>query len=251
MSQTATAAPGGLRSVLVRGSTGQQWVTTLARVGRGVVLVVAGWIKISNPDDAVRAVQAYRLVPNPMAHILGWGLPSAELLLGVLLILGLGSRLAALAAGLMMLVYIGGIISVWVRGLSIDCGCFGGGGTVSAAGRNVRYSEEILRDLLFLAMAAWVAKFPASRLSLDGLLHAPYAATDDADPNDVDDADVLDADQDDADQDDADQDDADLGDADTAGLGGADLAPAQKAQQAQKESLAAHTAHDDHEEHRA
>jgi uncharacterized membrane protein YphA (DoxX/SURF4 family) len=170
-SSTRTAPPAqGVRLVFVPGSRPQQWLTTLARVALGTVLLVAGWLKISSPDDAVRAVQAYRLLPQGLTHAFGYGLPMLEILLGVLLVLGLGSRWAAIGAGILMIVFIAGIVSVWVRGLSIDCGCFGGGGAISAAGRNARYSAEIARDLLFLGLASWVAVLPRSRLSVDGWL---------------------------------------------------------------------------------
>jgi uncharacterized membrane protein YphA (DoxX/SURF4 family) len=149
------------------------WAATVARVGLGVVLVVAGWIKISSPDDAVRAVQAYQILPPGLTHAFGYGLPLAEILLGVLLVLGLGIRWAALGAGLLMAVFIGGVISVWVRGLSIDCGCFGGGGTTTPAGRNLRYSTEIARDVLFVGLASFSAVLAPGRLSLDGLLRGP------------------------------------------------------------------------------
>ncbi len=172
MSQSAPAAPRGLRSAVTQGSAPQQWLTTVARVALGIVLVAAGWLKISDPDEAVRAIQAYRLLPNSLAHVLGWGLPSVEILLGVLLVLGLGTRVAAVAAGILMVVFMVGIVSVWARGLSIDCGCFGGGGIVTSEGRALRYTVEILRDLLFLGLAAWIAVFPLSRLSLDGFLRA-------------------------------------------------------------------------------
>jgi uncharacterized membrane protein YphA (DoxX/SURF4 family) len=155
-----------------------------------VVLVVAGWIKISNPDDAVRAVQAYQILPQGLTHAFGYGLPLVEILLGMLLVLGLGTRWAAVGAGVLMLVFIGGIVSVWVRGLSIDCGCFGGGGTTTAAGRNARYSTEIGRDVLFIALAAWTARWPVSRLAVDGLLRAPALFSDgSAFPQDTDDPD--------------------------------------------------------------
>ena len=36
-----------------------------------------------------------------------------------------------------MLVFLVGIISAWARGLTIDCGCFGGGGAIAAAQTHV------------------------------------------------------------------------------------------------------------------
>jgi uncharacterized membrane protein YphA (DoxX/SURF4 family) len=166
-SAQAAAAPRRLRTLVVPGSSGQLWLTTAARLVLGGVLVVAGWLKISSPDDAVRAVQAYQILPQSLTHAVGYGLPLLEILVGVLLVLGLGTRWAAVVGGALMVVFIIGIASVWVRGLSIDCGCFGGGGTTSAAGRNGRYATEIVRDLLLLGLATWIVLRPLSRWSLD------------------------------------------------------------------------------------
>jgi uncharacterized membrane protein YphA (DoxX/SURF4 family) len=170
------AAPRGLRTVVTSGSAAQLWLTTLARVVLGAVLVVAGWLKISNPDEAVRAVQAYQILPGSWTHAVGYGLPLLEIVLGLLLVLGLGTRWAAVGAGVLMVVFIAGIVSVWSRGLSIDCGCFGGGGAVDPAARVSRYAAEIVRDLVFLGLATWIALRPLSRWSVDGWL-APAAPT--------------------------------------------------------------------------
>jgi uncharacterized membrane protein YphA (DoxX/SURF4 family) len=153
----------------------QLWLTTLARVALGAVMVTAGALKVTDPDQAVRAVQAYRILPQGVTHVVGYGLPLLEIVLGLLLILGLGTRVAAVLAGLFMIVFITAVSSAWARGLSIDCGCFGGGGAVGSAGKTWRYLSEILRDLLFLGLASWIAVFKASRLSVD----RPIVSTDD------------------------------------------------------------------------
>jgi uncharacterized membrane protein YphA (DoxX/SURF4 family) len=165
-SAPAATAASGLRTVLVRGSTAQRWVTTVARVVLGAVLIAAGWLKISSPDDAVRAVQAYQILPQGLTHAFGYGLPLLEVLLGLLLVLGLGTRWAAVAAGALMVVFVLGTVSVWVRGLSIDCGCFGGGGATDAVDAG-QYALEIVRDLVFVGLAVLVAVGPASHLALD------------------------------------------------------------------------------------
>ena len=52
-----------------------------------------------------------------------------------------------------MIVFIAAVSSAWARGLSIDCGCFGGGGQVAAG--QTKYLQEILRDVGLLALAAF------------------------------------------------------------------------------------------------
>ena len=66
-----------------------------------------------------------------------------------------------------MLGFVAGIASVWARGYSIDCGCFGGGGDISPAGRAARYSREIARDLLFCGLGFWLYVWPRTLLSLE------------------------------------------------------------------------------------
>jgi hypothetical protein len=68
------------------------------------------------------------------------------------------------------MVFIAGVTQAWARGLSIDCGCFGGGGTVAPGA--TAYLQEIVRDVGFLAMAAWLVARPHSLLSMDARLTA-------------------------------------------------------------------------------
>ncbi|MFC1434842.1 MauE/DoxX family redox-associated membrane protein [Streptacidiphilus sp. N1-3] len=147
------------------------WIGTAARVGLAVVWGWAGFAKIGDPEAAAQAVRAYRLLPEALVKPFGYGLPFLEMALALLLLVGLGTRIAAGISALLLLVYIGSIASVWARGISIDCGCFGGGGAVSAS--KTAYLQEILRDLGFLVVAGWLLRRPRSRLSLDGLLAAP------------------------------------------------------------------------------
>lgn len=166
------------------------WVSTLARVALGAVMLAAGGLKIADSDAAIRAVQAYQLLPRGLDSVVGVGLPILEVALGVLLVLGVFTRVAAGVTGALMVLFIAGVSSAWARGLSIDCGCFGGGGTV--APDRTTYLAEILRDLLFLGLASWLVLFAASRLAVDRVHHdgprgldddtldaAPAALTDD------------------------------------------------------------------------
>ena len=167
MNDALTDAPGGPR-IGFAGSARQLWLSTVARLVLGVVLVYAGGIKALEPDAAVRAVQAYRLLPPSVDDLVGYGLPLFEVAVGVLLLLGLGTRVAAWLAGILMVVFVAGIISAWARGLSIDCGCFGGGGPTDPD--LTQYPLEIARDLAIGAGAVLLVRWPRSRASLDSAL---------------------------------------------------------------------------------
>ena len=140
------------------------WVSTGARLALGGIWVWAGIAKVGDPAAALRAVRAYRLLPGP-ARTAAWGLPFAEITLGVLLLLGIRTRLGAVISLAMLAAYIGAIASAWARGLQIECGCFGGGGPASGVAWS-DYLTEIVRDLGFGVFAIWLALHPQSRLSL-------------------------------------------------------------------------------------
>jgi uncharacterized membrane protein YphA (DoxX/SURF4 family) len=110
-------------------------------------------------------VRAYQILDHDFAGYVGYSLPVLEILLGLLLVAGLLTRVSAAAGGLLMVAFLYGIASAWARGLSIDCGCFGGGGTIDAS--QTQYLKEILRDVGFTACAAWLVIRPHTAYSLD------------------------------------------------------------------------------------
>lgn len=155
----------------------RDWVGLVARLVLGGVLVVAGGLKLGNFGESIEAVRAYRLLPYDLSAPLGYALPVIEVAAGLLLIVGLFTRAAALVGGLLMLSFIIAIASVWARGLSIDCGCFGGGGATDPGRALAAYPWEILRDAGLLACGVWLIVRPRSPLALEAWL---FPAVEDA-----------------------------------------------------------------------
>ncbi|MER7584668.1 MauE/DoxX family redox-associated membrane protein [Kitasatospora sp. NPDC097691] len=142
-----------------------EWVGTAVRLGLAVVWGWAGLAKIADPAEAAQAVRAYEILPESLVKPIGYGLPFLELALAFLLLIGLGVRLVAGVSALLLLVFIAGIASAWARGISIDCGCFGGGGHVDES--QTKYLQEILRDTGFLLLSGWLLWRPRTRFSVD------------------------------------------------------------------------------------
>jgi uncharacterized membrane protein YphA (DoxX/SURF4 family) len=140
-------------------------IGTVARFGLAVVWLVSGAIKASDPKQTYVAVQAYDLLPSSAVSLIAAAVPFVELALGVLLLLGLGIRLVAAVSGLLLIGFIGAVAQSWARGLSIDCGCFGGGGQVAPV--QTQYPQEIARDVGFLVLAAWLLWRPRVFMSVD------------------------------------------------------------------------------------
>ncbi|MDE3720315.1 MULTISPECIES: MauE/DoxX family redox-associated membrane protein [Nocardiopsis] len=155
---------------LVSGSrwdTVQPWITFVCRLALAGILGYSAFSKYP-PALSVQAVEAYDLFPHELARLIGYTLPLFELALAVLLLVGLATRFTGAVATLLMLVFIAGIVSAMARGLSIDCGCFGGGGAVDP--EETTYGLSITRDIGFAALGAFIALWPRSPLALDRAL---------------------------------------------------------------------------------
>jgi protein-disulfide isomerase/uncharacterized membrane protein YphA (DoxX/SURF4 family) len=131
------------------------WLGTAARLLLAGTWAWAAVAKMGDPAASVRAVRAYRILPEWLAQGVGYGLPFLELGLAVLLLIGLATRAAAVLSAALLVVFLAGIVSAAVRGLQIECGCFGGGGQLGA-GQSTAYTGEILRDTGLLLVSAFL-----------------------------------------------------------------------------------------------
>ena len=143
----------------------QPWLTLLARLTLGAVLLVAGALKVPNLPKSAMAVRAYEMLPIPIANFLGYTLPWIEIGLGLLLIVGVTVKISAALGGLTMLAFIIAIAQAWARGLSIDCGCFGGGGTIDP--EDTKYLSEIIRDIGLMGLGIFLYLYPKGRFAIE------------------------------------------------------------------------------------
>jgi uncharacterized membrane protein YphA (DoxX/SURF4 family) len=144
-------------------------VGVLCRLVVGGVWLVAGALKLPDPAGNVRAVRAYRLLPEVVVPIFGHALPVIEILVGGCLVLGLVTRVVALTSAALLAAFVIGIASAWARGLSIECGCFGGGAG-PAENASAAYPWDIARDVGLLLLSAWLVWRPRTPWAVDNRL---------------------------------------------------------------------------------
>ena len=127
----------------------------LCRLTLALVFVYAGAVKIQDVVPFTGHVAAYQILPYAMNYLVAATLPYVEFLAGVLLLLNIRVRPALVAIGGMTLVFMVALVSVLLRGLDIDCGCFD-----PAGGEDVSAGIALLRDvgLMVLVGLTWVLR---------------------------------------------------------------------------------------------
>ena len=104
----------------------KQYIFLAFRFLIGGIFLYAGVEKILSPFDFSVAIYNYRLFPGPLIGFAAVMLPWVEALAGLCLLAGYNTKGAATITSLLLLTFVGLIIVSAVRGLDIDCGCFGG-----------------------------------------------------------------------------------------------------------------------------
>jgi len=97
----------------------------LFRLVLGGLFVYAGAIKALEPLDFAQSIRNYDIVGQALSFFAALVLPWLEILAGVFLIAGVWTRGAALVISGLLVFFIALTVVTMVRGLDIDCGCFG------------------------------------------------------------------------------------------------------------------------------
>ncbi|CAN5732342.1 hypothetical protein BH20VER1_BH20VER1_12550 [soil metagenome] len=91
----------------------------------GLVFIYAGALKVWDPVTFATDIENFRILPYTLSVRLAFYLPWLEILCGVALIVG---RLRTGAIGILtglMVIFIVATVAAQIRGLDLNCGCFG------------------------------------------------------------------------------------------------------------------------------
>ncbi len=134
---------------------------TCRLVGGGAFIVAAA-MKLRDVPALMLSIESFELLPAALIPFVAYTVPWVEIASGLALIYGFWSRSAAALAGVTYLVFTGALASVLLRGMEVDCGCFGaltGGGPVTWL--------SVVRNLVFFAACAAVMACGGGTASLD------------------------------------------------------------------------------------
>lgn len=110
-----------------------RWLNLALRVFIGALFVYAAWDKVLQPAGFAMSVRGYKIIPFALSNLFAIGVSWTELVAGVMLILGILPRKAAGAVAILLVMFIVAIITTLVRGMVVDCGCFGAEGGSSTS----------------------------------------------------------------------------------------------------------------------
>ncbi len=128
-----------------------RWTLLVLRLILGGVFLYAGILKLLEPLPFADSIASFHLLPTALINLFALGLPPLEIITGGMLLMGWRLRLASFAVLLLSCLFAIALSQALMRGLEVDCGCFGSGKpsltkTLLALGR----------DLLLIAAAGWI-----------------------------------------------------------------------------------------------
>jgi uncharacterized membrane protein YphA (DoxX/SURF4 family) len=141
-------------------------VILLLRLIIGVTFVYASYDKVLHPHAFAIAARAYQIIPVDYSNLFALAVAWAELVAGILLIVGLFTRQAAGAIFLLLGMFVVALLIVTVRGMVIDCGCF------SSEGGSQTGPFLIARNLVMMAACVVIAAYDRGQYSLQSLIPA-------------------------------------------------------------------------------
>jgi len=112
-----------------------------------VVLLYAAIPKILNPLYFSLQIEAYEIVGAGVSRVIAIILPWIELIAGLCLLSGFWLRASAFLASVLFSIFMVAIAQALIRGLNIECGCFGPLGKESVS------LDLLAHDIFFMLLS--------------------------------------------------------------------------------------------------
>lgn len=100
-------------------------VIFMLRWALAAVFIYAGMTKLSTSQNFSDSIASFAILPNSLINLLALGLPPFEILAGLAIVTDIQRRPALFGLAALTFIFMIALGSAIVRGISIDCGCFG------------------------------------------------------------------------------------------------------------------------------
>jgi len=139
------------RAMMPAGNSRRNYAVLAVSIAVAAVFIYAGIDKIRDPLQFADSTAAFAILPAVLINLLALGLPPFEVACGVLLLAPPTRRVAALAVAVISVMFFTALGSTLLRGLTLDCGCFGVG-----APSRPRMWLELALDVALFSIALFV-----------------------------------------------------------------------------------------------
>jgi len=127
------------------------WASVGIRYLLGATFILAGVIKMQDIQSFGDTIAGFQLLPTAIINLIAIGLPPLELIVGIMLIMAWRMRAATFAGTILLTIFTVALFQALLRGLSMDCGCFGHSDFLKWTPE-----AELFRDGALLCGAAWL-----------------------------------------------------------------------------------------------
>ena len=128
----------------------RDYVVLAVSLALAAVFIYAGVDKLRDPLEFADNIAGFAILPMAFINLLALSLPPFEIACGLALLWTPTRRVGALAVSVLSVVFFIALSSALLRGLTLDCGCFG----VGAPSRQRMWLELALDVVLFSSALA-------------------------------------------------------------------------------------------------
>lgn len=102
-------------------------IDLLMRLTLGGLFIYAGIRKVIDPAEFANAIAGFKVAPELLINLIALGLPIVEIVLGGMLLIPHNCCIRTSSLGIIFLnlFFILLLTQAWLRGLNVNCGCFG------------------------------------------------------------------------------------------------------------------------------
>jgi len=145
--------------MMVSDNSRRNYVVVAVSLAVAAVFIYAGIDKFRDPQQFADNIAAFAILPPVFVNLLAFGLPPYEFACALMLLGPRTRRVGALAVAVISATFFMALASALLRGLTLDCGCFGTG-----APSRPRMWLELALDVALLSSALFIYLRSIARL---------------------------------------------------------------------------------------